>query len=105
MPIRVLPGGQFSNLQLITIAKLVSSFIVILMIIASILFVFSLLIGGIRWILSAGNKDSLDKAKRQIVNALVGLLIVFSAWAILNFVSVFFGVDFLVLEFPSAQMP
>lgn len=103
MLIQILPGGEFSNLRLITIAKVISSFIVILMILTSILFVFSLLIGGIRWILSGGNRDSIDKAKNQIINALIGLLIVFSAWAILNLVSVFFGVDLLTFDFPTAN--
>lgn len=99
----LLPKGQFVGLSLITVARIISAFVVILMIITSILFVFTLLTGGIRWILSGGNRDSVEKAKGQIVNAFIGLLIIFSAWAILNFVSLFFGVDLLVFDIPSAH--
>jgi hypothetical protein len=103
MFIQILPGGQFQNLSLITIAQLVSSFVIILMIVTSILFVFTLMIGGIRWIASAGNRENLERAKNQIVNALIGLLIVFSAWAILNFLSAFFSIDLFSFEIPSAN--
>lgn len=102
MPIEIFPGDQFFNLRIITIAQLISSFVVILLILTSILFVFSLLIAGIRWILSGGNKELLERAKSQIVNALIGLLIVFSAWATLNLISYFFGIELISFAIPTA---
>lgn len=73
------------------------------LIIASLSFVFSLLFGGLKWILSGGKKERVDEAKNQIVNALIGILIVFSAWGIINFISVFFGINLLTFNIPSAQ--
>lgn len=96
----ILPRGQFTPLSKITIPGLISSFINIFLILASLLFVFNLLMGGIKIILSGGEKEALDTAKRQILNSLLGIVIVFSSWAILLQVSQFFGVNLLVFEIP-----
>ncbi|MBI2621396.1 MAG: hypothetical protein HYW63_01965 [Candidatus Levybacteria bacterium] len=47
--------------------------------------------GGIRWILSGGDKTKVEEARGTIVAALVGLVIVFLAFFIINFVFTFFG--------------
>ena len=99
----LLPLGQFSQLNNITIASLISAFIVFTLIIASLSFFFALLFGGIKWILSGGRKEKTDEAKNQIANALIGLLIIFSAWAIINFVSLFFGIELLSFNIPTIQ--
>jgi hypothetical protein len=44
----------------------------------------ALLYGGFRWLTSAGNPAALSDAKDQIFSALLGLIILFSAWLILN---------------------
>ncbi len=54
-----------------------------------------LLIGGIQWILAGGDKEGTEKARKKITNALVGLAIVFSAYALLYIVSVLFNIDLL----------
>lgn len=43
-------------------------------------------IGGVQFMISAGSPESVSKAKKTIVAAVVGLLIVFSSWLIINFV-------------------
>lgn len=101
--IRIIPDSQFASLNYITIAGLISAAVIFSLIIASLSFVFSLLFGGIKWILSGGKKDKVDEAKNQLTSALIGLLIVFSAWAIINFISAFFGIDLFYFNFPSAN--
>jgi hypothetical protein len=54
-----------------------------------------LIIGGVRWITSGGDKAATEAARGQITAALVGLVIVFAAWAILQLIELFFGVDIL----------
>jgi hypothetical protein len=102
IPIDLAPGDQWSNLLGINIAGIISAFVVISLILASISFFFSLLFGGIKWILSGGKKERTDIAKAQIVNSLIGILIVFSAFALINLLSEFFGINLLTFDIPSA---
>lgn len=50
-----------------------------------------LLIGGIQWITSGGDKEAMAVARGRITAALIGLIIVFSAWAIAGLLRNFFG--------------
>lgn len=57
-------------------------------------------LGAIRWITSGGDKGSLEKARQQMVQAAVGLLILVSIIALLNFIGpLLFGFDLLELNF------
>lgn len=100
-PILVLPQGQFTPLEEVTVPGLINAAVNIILIVAAILFVFSLLSGGIKIIMSGGKSDKTDEAKRQLVNALVGVFIVFSAWAAMSFISSFYGIDLLTFEIPT----
>lgn len=42
--------------------------------------------GGIAWMLAGGNETTVDKAKRIVEEAVIGLLIVVAAYAISYFV-------------------
>lgn len=98
------PGGQFSDLGNLTIGGIVAGFIRLSVVIAAVIFFFILVIGGIRWIASGGDKAQTEGARNQITAALVGLVIVFAAWAILALIKVFFGLDVLnVLTIPSVE--
>lgn len=43
--------------------------------------------GGFVWLTSAGNEDNIEKAKRIISAAVVGLIIILLAWAVVIFVT------------------
>ncbi len=100
-PIILLPKGQFTPLENVTISGLINAAINLILVVAAILFVFSLLIGGIKIILSGGAKDKTEDARRQLVNAFVGIFIIFSVYAAMNFISQFFGIDLLTFEIPT----
>ena len=72
----------------------------ILVVAALISFVF-LVIGGIKWITSSGDKEATAGAQGTITAALIGLVIVFSAWAIMKLIETFFGIDILTLTIPA----
>lgn len=94
-------AGQLTGL---TLPGIVTAAIRFILVIAALVFFFILVVGGIRWIVSGGDKAGTEAARSQITNALIGLVIVFSAWAILQLIKVFFGIDVLTtLEIPSAQ--
>lgn len=94
-------GGQFQVLRDLEPANLISSMIKLLLIVAAVVFFFMLVLGGIKWIMSGGDKGKTEEARNQITAALVGLVIVFSAWAIAQLINALFGVNILNLDVKS----
>ena len=100
--INLAPPNQFASLSNVTFSSIVSALVGIVLIIAAIVFFFMLIIGGIKYIVSGGDKGQTEAARNQITAALVGLVIVFAAYAIISIVNAFFNVDLLNLEIPQA---
>lgn len=91
-------GGQLSNYDF---ADLVSGAIQFVLVAASIIFFLMLVVGGVKYILSGGDKAHTEGARSQITAALIGLVIVFSAWAIASLVNAFFGINIFNLKIQS----
>jgi hypothetical protein len=51
--------------------------------------------GGLKWIISGGDKAKIEEARDQIIAAVVGLLVLASAWAIINFTLQLLGIESL----------
>jgi len=51
-----------------------------------LLAVIMILIGGFKWMTAGGNEDQVGEAKKIIIAAVIGLLIIIASWAITNFV-------------------
>lgn len=79
---------------------LVQRIIVILLIFAVLISLFFLIFGGIKWILSGGDKTGVETARNMIIAAIVGLVIAFLAFFILNVVLGLFGLGFDNLKLP-----
>lgn len=94
-------GSQFSALGSLTIPSLVSVGIRLVVIVAALVFFFILVIGGIRWIASGGDKTQTEAARNQITSALIGLVIVFAAWAIVALINTIFHVNIFNLAIPT----
>lgn len=58
----------------------------ILLYLAGLVAVISIIIAGISYITAAGNSDAITKARKRIVNALIGLAVVIIASAIVSFI-------------------
>lgn len=101
--INLAPQGNFEGLINISASSLVSGGIKLILVVAALLFFFMLVIGGIQWIVSGGDKSGSENARKRITSALVGLAIVFAAWAIITLVKTLFGVDIINLTIPSFQ--
>lgn len=67
-------------------------------IIAAVVFFFIFLVGGIRWITSSGDKVQIEAARNTIMNALIGLVLVLSLFAILKLIGTLFGVNLLQID-------
>lgn len=96
--INISPTGEATNLNF-SVSELLSWLITAIILIAGLIFFFMLIIGGLRWILSGGDKAATESARGQITAALIGLIIVFSAWAIAQLISGVFQVNILNLDF------
>lgn len=96
-------GADFKPLVGLSIPGIISGLIRLTLVVAAIVFFFILVIGGIRWIASGGDKGQTEAARSQITAALVGLVIVFAAWAIVSLIHTFFGVDIFALNLPQLQ--
>lgn len=97
-------GSNFSALSNLSIPGIISGLIRMSLVVAAIIFFFMLVIGGIKWIASGGDKAQTESARNQITAALVGLVIVFAAWAIVQLISTFFpGINIFQLSLPSVS--
>ena len=81
------------------IGPLIGAIIQILFVVATLLALGFLIFGGIKWIVSGGDKAKVEAARGTIVAALVGLVLVFVSYFILNFVFQFFGIELITNDF------
>ena len=96
-------GAPSDTVRDLTIGTVVSVAIKVLVVVAAVLFFLWLVLGGIKWITSGGDKNKTEEARQQITAALVGLVVVFSAWAIARLISILFGVDLFDLNIESIR--
>lgn len=96
-PVGGMPKGGTSS-----IGAVIQYGITFLFIAATILALFFLIFGGIQWIMSQGDKTKVEGARKKITYAIIGLIVAFSAYFIVNTVGVFFGVK--LLSIPSCQL-
>ena len=94
-------GSQFGKLGELTITSIVSTAISLVMLVVALVFFFMLLWGGLRWVTSEGEQKAVEGARNQITNALIGLAIVFAAWAIMQLIGTVFGVNIFKLTIPT----
>ena len=72
------PSGALDN-----ISQILSAGISLILIVAGLVAFVYLLLGGIKWITSGGDKGQVEAARNQIIQALIGLIVVFAAWGII----------------------
>lgn len=76
----------------------IPSLVGFILLIGAIIFFFMILIGAIRWTASGGDKAAVESAKGTITNALIGLFLVFSVFAVVKLLELFFGINILTLD-------
>lgn len=82
-------NSQFNtlcNLNFNNIGQFIGNIIIILLVVAIIIAVIFLVYGGIKWILSGGDKTGVESARNHIIAAIVGLIIALLAFFIVTFV-------------------
>ena len=102
--INICPKNGFEGLcndQLTNLSTIVPNIITLLLILAVIIAVFFLIFGGIKWIISGGDKAAVEGARNTIVAAIIGLVIAFLAFLIINVIGKIFGVSLGNLQLPN----
>ncbi len=89
------PPANATTLERITIQALISGLISLVFIVASLVFFFMLVTGGIKWMMAGGDKEKVGGARSQLTSALIGLIVIFLSWAISQLLRTLFGVDIL----------
>ena len=74
---------------------MITSIMNIVLTIGVVAVLFYLIWGGIEYITSGGDKSKTEGARNKITSAIVGLIILVSAWAILQFVQTLLNINII----------
>lgn len=85
--------GQPPNVKITDVGTLISAVVGTLLILAALMAFLFLIMGGIQWITSGGDKTHMEEARNKITHAIVGLIIVGAAWAVMMLVQNFLGIN------------
>lgn len=96
--------GGLCGLEYGKFGTYVGTLVSLVLAIAVIVALFFLVWGGIKWITSGGDKTGVEGARNTIIAAIVGLIIAFLAYLIINFVGGFFGINLFNLILPSLNL-
>ncbi len=90
----------FCQLNSGNFGPIIGTVIIIMFIISIVIALIWLVIGGMKWITSSGDSTKVEGARNQIIAAVIGLIIVFLSFFILNFVLGMFNLSLMELTIP-----
>ena len=89
-------------LKITDLGKFISAILAAILVIAALAAFVFLLLGGLSWITSGGDKAAVEGAQKRIQAAIIGLFVVFAAWAVMLVVGRFLGIENIFsLQFPT----
>ncbi len=90
-----IPISAPSEVKITDFGRLFSGAVSFLLLIAFILAFFYLILGGISWLTSGGDKANIETARNKIIAAILGLIIVAATWAIFQLIGGAIGFNIL----------
>jgi hypothetical protein len=81
------PGSGFAT----NIGTVINFVLRVVMVISILLVFFYLILGGIEWITSGGEKGKTEAARNKITSAIIGLIVLAASYAILTLLLQFLG--------------
>lgn len=93
-----------SNLPFFSANSVITFIVRLIIALGFILSFIVFLIGGVRWITSAGDPKALESAKGLLTSSIIGLILVVSAFAIIRLIEYFFGVGIISRPFQVPQI-
>ena len=94
----IITSNTYPTISNLKPSNYVAGAINLLLGVAGIISFIFLLWGGIQWILAGGDKEGTEKARKRITNALIGLAVVFSAYALIFILQALFNIDIIRLN-------
>lgn len=79
----------------VNLGKAIPAFINILIFLGGVFCLLYLVLAGIMWITAGGDSKKTGEAGKQITNALIGLCLLASGWAIISFIDKFLHLNIL----------
>ena len=97
--------GLLCNLDAAHLQNIIGPAITFVFVIATIIALAYLIWGGIKWIISQGDKQGVEDARNHIIAAIIGLVLVFFSYLVINLVLGFFtnGATLNNLQLPHLQ--
>lgn len=74
------------------------SLVTLILILGSVIAFFIFLLGGIQWMVAGGDKASMETARGRISAGIIGLVILFSVFALVKIIELFFNIDILTID-------
>ena len=93
-PIRNYTGWEYVN-------RLIPILIFLAFIISVVVCVILIIIGGLKWVTSGGNKEAIASARNTVTNAVIGLFLLFCLYFVIIEIHCIFKVDLGYLNIPS----
>jgi len=102
-------GTQFSalcGLSAQNFGTVMGAAVTFVFVIATIIALGYLIWGGIKWIISQGDKQGVENARNHIIAAIIGLVLIFLSYLVINIVLSFFapGTSLMNLQLPSLHL-
>jgi cytochrome bd-type quinol oxidase subunit 2 len=94
-----LPGGYdpgtTKESAMESLSNIFSNVLGVMTIVGGLMFVLYFVLGGISWLTSGGEREKVEKAKKQMTNAAIGLIVVVASYAIAFIVGKVLGIEIL----------
>ncbi len=102
-------NGQFNALCALDAAHIgqtLGAAITFIFVISTLIALGYLIWGGIKWIISQGDKTGVEGARNHIIAAIIGLVLIFMSYLVINIVLSFFapGTSLNNLQLPSLHL-
>lgn len=83
---RISPPPQIGDLGQgeVGISRVLSNIIVLIYMVSSVIFVFMVIISGLQWILSGGDKEAVAGARKRLTYAIIGIVFLALAFILLK---------------------
>ena len=89
--VKIKPAKGMPSGGEVTVNDLIQWGVTVLLVAATLLCLTYLILGGIQWITSGGDKHGVETARNKIVYALIGLIVTFLSFAIINLIGKIIG--------------
>ncbi len=89
-------GSEAGDMALTNLESFISNIIGFLTILGGIFFIVYFLIGGLTWITAGGDSGKVGKARNQMIQGVIGLVVVVAAYSIIGIVGNIIGFNLLM---------